>query len=77
MYLVSLFLLQSNRIAKLEGLDAFLTELEELYISHNGYLQVIENLTNNVSSTFAKFFVFFETNSLLAVYWIPWMPDYF
>lgn len=43
----SCYWLQSNRILKLENLQP-LTQLDQLYISHNG-LEVIENLQANVS----------------------------
>jgi protein phosphatase 1 regulatory subunit 7 len=39
--------LQSNRIAKLEGLEE-LHNLQELYVSHN-LIEKIEGLENNVS----------------------------
>jgi protein phosphatase 1 regulatory subunit 7 len=42
--------LQSNRITKLEGLEG-LTNLEEIYLSHNG-LKKIEGLEHNVSPPF-------------------------
>jgi protein phosphatase 1 regulatory subunit 7 len=42
--------LQSNRITKLEGLGG-LTNLEEIYLSHNG-LKKIEGLEHNVSLRF-------------------------
>ena len=45
--LVSSFLIQSNRLMKIEGLDT-LTELDELYISHNG-IECIEGLDGCVS----------------------------
>ena len=38
--------LQSNRLTKIEGLDE-LTNLEELYFSHNG-IERLEGLDNNV-----------------------------
>lgn len=41
-----------NRITKIEGLEA-LTELEELYLSHNG-LTKIEGLSGNVPVSAAK-----------------------
>jgi protein phosphatase 1 regulatory subunit 7 len=42
--------LQSNRITKLEGLEG-LTNLEEIYLSHNG-LKKIEGLEHNVRPFF-------------------------
>jgi Leucine-rich repeat (LRR) protein len=47
--------LQSNRITKLEGLEG-LTNLEEIYLSHNG-LKKIEGLEHNVSPLFIPFII--------------------
>jgi protein phosphatase 1 regulatory subunit 7 len=47
--------LQSNRITKLEGLEG-LTNLEEIYLSHNG-LKKIEGLEHNVSPPFIPFII--------------------
>jgi len=47
--------LQSNRITKLEGLEG-LTNLEEIYLSHNG-LKKIEGLEHNVSPPFVPFVI--------------------
>lgn len=43
---LSLSLLQSNRLTKIEGLQS-LVNLRELYLSHNG-IEAIEGLENNV-----------------------------
>ena len=43
-----MYIYQSNRLVKLEGLD-HLVNLEELYVSHNG-LEVIEGLDNLVTT---------------------------